>query len=75
MNIRERVRDFPIIFGGYTNKNLGYVPTIKAAVDGGYGASQIGSYLEVGAGNRMIDTAIVRLANWTGKLRPKPNLP
>jgi neutral ceramidase len=75
MNLRERVRDFPIIFGGYTNKNLGYVPTIKAAVDGGYGASQIGSYLEVGAGNRMIDTAIVRLANWTGKLRPKPNLP
>ena len=75
MNIRERVPDFPIIFGGYTNKNLGYVPTIKAAVDGGYGASQIGSYLEVGAGNRMIDTAIIRLATWTGRLHPKPNLP
>jgi neutral ceramidase len=75
IDMRERMRDFPIIFAGYTNKNLGYVPTIKAAVDGGYGASQIGSYLEVGAGNRMIDTAIVRLATWTGKLRPKPNLP
>lgn len=73
MNTRERVRDFPIIFAGYTNKNLGYVPTIKAAVDGGYGASQIGSYLEVGAGNRMIDTAIVRLAYWTGKLHSKPS--
>jgi neutral ceramidase len=73
MNLRERMPEFPIIFGGYTNKNLGYVPTIKAAVDGGYGASQIGSYLEVGAGNRMIDTAIVRLATWTGRLRPKPD--
>ncbi|MGA3185592.1 MAG: hypothetical protein ABSF22_00650 [Bryobacteraceae bacterium] len=73
MNMRERVRDFPIIFAGYTNKNLGYVPTIKAAVDGGYGASQIGSYLEVGAGNRMIDTAVIRLAIWTGKLHPQPN--
>lgn len=75
IDIRERVRDFPIIFAGYTNKNLGYVPTIRAAVDGGYGANQIGSYLEVGAGSRMIDTAIVRLATWTGKLRPKPNVP
>ncbi|MBV8816954.1 MAG: hypothetical protein JO022_01285 [Acidobacteriaceae bacterium] len=73
MNLRERVRDFPVIFAGYTNKNLGYVPTIRAAVDGGYGASQIGSYLEVGAGNRMIDAAIVRLGYWTGKLRTKPN--
>jgi neutral/alkaline ceramidase-like enzyme len=72
MNVRERVRDFPIIFAGYTNKNLGYVPTIKAAVDGGYGASQIGSYLEVGAGNRMIDAAVVRLAYWTDKLHSKP---
>src|ERR1035437_4117919 len=72
MNMRERVRDFPIIFAGYTNKNLGYVPTIRAAVDGGYGASQIGSYLEVGAGNRMIDAAVVRLAYWTDKLHTKP---
>jgi neutral ceramidase len=75
IDMRERVRDFPIIFAGYTNKNLGYVPTIRAAVDGGYGASQIGSYLEVGAGNRMIDAAIVRLATWTGKLHPKPSQP
>jgi neutral ceramidase len=71
MNLRERVTDFPVIFAGYTNRNLGYVPTIKAAVDGGYGASQIGAYLEVGAGNRMIDRAVVRLAEWTGKLQPK----
>ena len=71
MNLRERVRDFPILFAGYTNANLGYVPTIRAAVDGGYGASQIGAYLEVGAGNRMIDTAVIRLGTWTGKLQPK----
>ena len=75
MNLRERVTDFPIIFAGYTNRNLGYVPTIKAAVDGGYGASQIGAYLEVGAGNRMIDRAVVRLDEWTGKLQPKAAQP
>jgi hypothetical protein len=72
VDIRARVRDFPIFFGGYTNGNLGYVPTIKAAVDGGYGASQLGSFIEVGAGNRMIDTAVIRLGYWTGKLQDRP---
>jgi hypothetical protein len=48
---------------------LGYVPTIKAAVDGGYGANQLGAFLPVGAGSRMVDTAIVRLGYWTGKLK------
>ena len=72
VDIRARVRDFPIFFCGYTNGNLGYVPTIKAAVDGGYGASQLGSFIEVGAGNRMIDTAVIRLGYWTGKLQDSP---
>jgi hypothetical protein len=72
IDIRERVRDVPMIFGGYTNANLGYVPTIKGAVDGGYGASQLGAFLPVGAGNRMIDAAVIRFAYWTGKLQEKP---
>ncbi len=74
-DLRERVRAFPVIFAGYTNKNLGYVPTIRAAVDGGYSASQIGSYLEVGAGARMIDAAIIRLGYWTGALQTKAQTP
>ena len=27
---------------------------------------------KLGAGSRMIDTAIIRLGYWTGKLQPKP---
>jgi neutral ceramidase len=73
IDIRSRVPDLPILFGGYTNGYLGYVPTIKAAVNGGYGASQLGSYIEVGAGSRMIDMAIIRLGYWTGKLKNKPD--
>src|SRR5262249_47774995 len=72
IDIRSRIRDFPVFFGGYTNGNLGYVPTIKAAADGGYGASQLGAFIEVGAGNRMIDTAVIRLGYWTGKLQDRP---
>jgi neutral ceramidase len=71
IDIRSRIRDFPIIFGGYTNGNLGYVPTIKAAVDGGYGANQLGAFIAVGAGSRMIDTAVIRLSYWTGKLKDR----
>ncbi len=69
---RARVPDFPVLFGGYTNGSLGYVPTIKAAVDGGYGANQLGAFLPVGAGSRMVNTAIIRLGYWTGKLKAQP---
>jgi hypothetical protein len=72
LDLRSRIRDFPVFFGGYTNGMLGYVPTIKAAVDGGYGANQIGSYIAVGAGDRMIDAAVIRLGQWTGKLKDQP---
>ena len=71
IDLRSRVRDVPILFGGYTNGNLGYIPTIKAAVDGGYGASQLGAFIAVGAGNRMIDAAVIRLAQWMGKLQDR----
>jgi hypothetical protein len=72
IDIRERIHDFPMVCGGYTKANLGYIPTIKRAVDGGYGASQLGASLPVGAANRMIDAAVIRFAYWTGRLQEKP---
>ena len=73
IELRDRVRDLPVIFAGYTNGNVGYIPTIKAAVDGGYGASQLGTSIEVGAGDRLIDKAVIQLAYWLGKLRTTPD--
>ena len=72
IEIRERWRDFPLVFAGYTNGSVGYVPTIQGAVDGGYGASELGAFVEVGAGDMMIDRAVIQLARWTGKLKDKP---
>jgi hypothetical protein len=72
IDLRERIKDFPVIFGGYTNGNFAYIPTIKGAVDGGYGASQMGAMLEVGAGDRLIDRAVIILGYWTGRLKSKP---
>jgi hypothetical protein len=59
VDIRERVRDSLMVFGGCTNANLCYIATIKDAVDGGYAASQFGAFPPVGAGNRIIDTAVI----------------
>lgn len=75
LELRERVSDFPVLFGGYTNGNVAYVPTIKGAVDGGYGASEMGALIEIGAGDRLIDKAVIQLGYWTGKLKSVPETP
>jgi hypothetical protein len=48
-----------------------YLPTIRAAVEGGYGANYA-TTAEVGAGERLIDRAIVRLLELKGQLNVTP---
>ncbi len=57
---------------GYTNGYNGYFPTIRAAARGGYGASSVTTWVEVGAGEQMVDRALVRVYEMLGKLRPAP---
>lgn len=52
----------------------GYVPTIEAAQRGGYGASYA-TRIEVGAGERLVDRAIVWFYEQLGKLRDVPDRP
>ncbi len=51
---------------------VGYVPTLKAATEGGYGAGY-NTRIEVGAGEAMIDRAIVNLFKLQGKLKTSPS--
>jgi hypothetical protein len=51
---------------------IGYVPTIRAASEGGYGAGY-NTRIEVGAGEAMIDRAIVNLFTLMGKLKTSPS--
>lgn len=51
---------------------IGYIPTIQAAAEGGYGAGY-NTRLEVGAGEGMIDRAIVRMFQLLGKLKDTPS--
>lgn len=49
----------------------GYIPTIRAAAEGGYGAGY-NTRIEVGAGEAMIDRALANLYKLAGKLRDVP---
>jgi neutral ceramidase len=71
LNLKKRSPVKDTIFAGYCNGLLGYFPTIKAATEGGYGAAE-NTIVEVGAGERLVDLAIIQLYEQTGKLSPLP---
>jgi len=50
----------------------GYIPTIRAAAEGGYGAGY-NTRIEAGAGEAMVDRAIVNIYALLGKLKDAPN--
>jgi neutral/alkaline ceramidase-like enzyme len=57
---------------GYANGYNGYFPTIRSATLGGYGAANPATWVEAGAGDRMIDAGLTRI-NWMlGRLHELP---
>jgi neutral ceramidase len=50
----------------------GYLPTIRAAVEGGYGADY-NTTVEVGAGEMLIDRGVVQLMKLRGRLQDLPD--
>ena len=56
---------------GYCNGSLAYFPTINAAWQGGYGGSEA-TIVEVGAGEKFINRALVNLYYQTGRLHRIP---
>jgi hypothetical protein len=57
---------------GYANGYFDYFPTIEAAAEGGYGAGDSNTYVELGAGERMLRRALVRVYEFLGKLSDAP---
>lgn len=58
---RERCPVADCLFAGYANGYFGYLPTIRQAAEGGYGASDSETWIEPGAGERMLDLATIRI--------------
>src|SRR5262249_8290321 len=69
LSLKRRARLEHVFFLGYCNDYQQYFPTIEAAAEGGYGADPLMSPVEVGAGERMIDQALIQLYKMRGRLR------
>ncbi|HWB83841.1 MAG TPA: hypothetical protein VG675_06855 [Bryobacteraceae bacterium] len=58
---------------GYCDRVDGYLPTIRAASEGGYGANGPETLLQVGAGEHMVTWALVRIYEQLGLFSPLPD--
>jgi len=72
INWRDRCPVRDALFLGYANGYVGYFPTIRAAATGGYGAASSTTWVEVGAGERIVDNAVRRVYEMLGRLTEMP---
>jgi neutral ceramidase len=73
IRLRDRARVSSLFFFGYCNGYHQYFPTIEGASEGGYGADEQVAPAQVGAGETMMDTALIRLFQLRGKLSKSNN--
>jgi hypothetical protein len=73
IHLKRRARLDHLLVFGYCNDYQQYFPTIEAVAEGGYGADTTVSPAEVGAGERMMDQALVDLLDMRGKVRAAKN--
>ncbi|HZV05833.1 MAG TPA: neutral/alkaline non-lysosomal ceramidase N-terminal domain-containing protein [Gemmataceae bacterium] len=74
LNLKRRARLEHLFFLGYCNDYQQYFPTIEAASEGGYGTAPPVSSAEIGAGERIMDRALIHLYQMRGKLLDRPAL-
>ena len=75
MNWRARCPVSDCLFLGYANGYFGYFPTIRASTEGGYGASGDSTWIEPGAGERMVDHAVIKVYDMLGLFADMPEDP
>jgi hypothetical protein len=74
LHVKRRARLDHLFFLGYCNDYQQYFPTIEAASEGGYGTVPPVSSAEIGAGERIMDRALIHLYQMRGKLLDGPAL-
>lgn len=67
LSLKRRARLEHLFFLGYCNDYQQYFPTIEAAAAGGYGADALVSPVEIGAGEQVMDRALIQLFKMRGK--------
>lgn len=68
IRLRERASVKHLLFFGYCNGYHQYFPTIEGAAQGGYGADAQVAPAEVGAGEQIMNQALIRIEQLRGKL-------
>jgi len=69
IRLKARARVKQLFFFGYANGYHQYFPTIEAVAEGGYGADNAVSPVEVGAGEKMMNTALLWIYKMLGKIK------
>ena len=70
IRLKARSRADKTLFFGYCNGHHMYFPTIEGAAEGGYGADPTVSWVELGTGERMMDTALIHIYRMLGAYDP-----
>ena len=69
IRLKERARVKQLFFFGYSNGYHQYFPTIEAVAEGGYGADSPVSPVAIGAGEQLMNTALLWLYQMMGKIK------
>lgn len=72
INWRDRCPVRDAFFLGYANGYYGYFPTINASTEGGYGAGSSSTFIEPGAGERMVDQGVIDVYRMLGRYHDLP---
>jgi hypothetical protein len=72
LSLKRRARLGHLFFVGYCNDYQQYFPTIEAAGEGGYGTEPVVAPAELGAGERVVDRALIHLYQMRGQLPGPP---
>jgi len=73
INWRDRCPVPDAFLLGYANGYYGYFPIIRASTEGGYGAASSSTFIEPGAGERMVDQGVIEVYRMLGRYRDLPD--
>jgi neutral ceramidase len=69
IRLKERARVKQLFFFGYCNGYHQYFPTIEAVAEGGYGADNAVAPAEVGAGEKVMNAALIWIYQMLGRIK------
>ena len=67
IRLKERVRGAKTLFFGYCDGHHMYFPTIEATSEGGYGCDPLVSWVSLGAGEEIMNRALINIYTLMGK--------